>query len=202
MEKFCGSFPPVDIYLRKIVPDGAGLGGGSADAAAMAEALNSIFALGLDKRQLAEICSSIGADCPFFIYKRPMLAEGIGTNMEAIEIPGIKGLKIIVAKPPVSVSTSKAYARVKPTGCQLDFEKLSKLPIDDWHNHIYNDFENAIFEDYPQIKRLKDYFYRTGAVYASMSGSGSAVYALYRNDILADADYIRSDGTVVWTGSM
>lgn len=202
VEKFCGDLPPVDIFLRKIVPDGAGLGGGSADAAAMVEALDSLFGLGLDKRKMAEICSTVGADCPFFIYRRPELAEGTGTTMRSIDLPGLKGLNIVIAKPPVSVSTARAYAGVVPSGKELDFESLATLPVKDWRHCFYNDFEDSVFPEYPEIKALKDYFYEHGALYSSMSGSGSAVFALYEGDILADTESDMLRDMAVWTGSI
>lgn len=202
VEKACGKLPAVNIYLRKIVPDGAGLGGGSADAAAMVKCLNSIFALGMGNEMMSEICSTVGADCPFFIHKQPMVAEGTGTDLRPIDIPAIKGLNIIVAKPPVSVSTKEAYAGVIPSEEEIDLEALASLPVREWKEHFVNGFEETIFPSHPGIKAIKDYFYSTGAAYSSMSGSGTAVYALYEGDILADYHAAPLVGSAIWSGTI
>lgn len=200
VENFCGKLPPADIYLHKTVPDGAGLGGGSADAAAMVETIDNLFHLGLDRVTMTEICSGIGADCPFFIYKRPMLAQGIGTDLTNIDIPALKGLGIIVCKPPVSVSTAEAYSGVTPTHRELNLCELVQTPVSGWKNFLFNSFEESVFAAHPAIKTIKDYFYSTGAVYAAMSGSGSAVYGLYEGAILADYEAPELKGTSIWSG--
>ncbi len=200
VENFCEKLPPVDIYLHKTVPDGAGLGGGSADAAAMVETLNNMFNLGLTRKVMSEICAKIGADCPFFIYRCPMVAQGIGTEMEQIEIPALRGLGIIIAKPQESVSTAEAYFGANPTQRELDFADMAQLPIRKWKDNFFNSFEESVFPAHPHIRAIKEYFYSTGAVYASMSGSGSAVYGLYEGAILADCNAPALEGSVIWSG--
>lgn len=192
--------PEAEIFLRKIVPDGAGLGGGSADAAATVCGLNDLFALGLSKEKMAEICSSIGADCPFFVYDAPMLAEGIGTDLSEIEIPALKGLGIIVAKPDESVSTAEAYQGVQPDNTAAPLQIAAQSPIEQWREMFRNSFEESIFPTHPRIAALKEYFYRQGAIFAAMSGSGSAVFALFRGDILAAPDDVALRDCFTWSG--
>lgn len=170
---------PYKIIMQKIVPDGAGLGGGSADATAMLRLLNDAEDLGLPTETIAEIAATIGADCPFFAYDRPMLATGTGTTLTPVYID-LSGLWLLIAKPAgVSISTKQAYAGVKPSIPNEPLDRLLRLPIDQWQGRIKNDFEPSIFAIAPQVERLKREMLRAGAVYASMSGSGSSVYGLF-----------------------
>lgn len=173
------SFGPVDIHLHKIIPDGAGLGGGSADAAFTLIGLNDMFGLGLSVDRLAEIAAGLGADCPFFIYNRPMLATGTGTELTPLPDNPVGGLTIAVVKPPVSVSTREAYAGVVPAPEQTPLLELLKAPIEQWRDLVINDFEQSVFAKAPICAEIKRLLYQEGALYASMSGSGSAVYGLY-----------------------
>lgn len=202
IETVTGPLPPTDIYLHKTVPDGAGLGGGSADAAAMVRALNSLYALGLNEGQMWKICSRIGADCPFFLHPAAMIASDTGTTLQPIELPSLKNLNIIVAKPDTHVSTAEAYARVTPTGEEWDLRFIAQLSAPDWRSTIRNVFEYSLFPTHPEISRIKEYFYSIGAVYASMSGSGAAVYGLFDGDILADTDTPELRGATIWTGRL
>lgn len=197
-----GRIPPVDVYLRKVVPDGAGLGGGSADAAAMVMALDSIFCLNIGMAKLTEICSRIGADCPFFLHTSPMLATGTGTSLTEVKLPALEGLNIIVAKPFESVTTAEAYRGVEPSGMEIDLEQLAQLPPSEWRNTIFNSFEASIFPAHPKIEALKNYFYSCGAVYSAMSGSGSAVFGLFEGDILADPYAPALDNCDRWCGQL
>lgn len=178
--------PPVDIYLRKIIPDGAGLGGGSADASFTLRGLNDLFSLSLTDGELAEIAASLGADCPFFIYNKPMLCTGTGTDLAPIDI-NLSGLTIALVKPTVSVPTSQAYASTTPAIPEQTLQELVKMPVAQWGQSVKNDFEASVFPSYPAIAEVKSQLESMGAVYASMSGSGSSVYGLFAgNDILAD----------------
>lgn len=179
-------FPPVDIYLHKIIPDGAGLGGGSADAAFTLSTLNSLFSLQLGSDKLAEIASSIGADCPFFIYNRPMLCEGTGTSMRPIDICLPQNAKIALIKPPVSVSTKEAYASVHPHIPATPLPVLLQEPVERWQAAVKNDFETSVFPKYPVISEIKNGMMEMGALYASMSGSGSAVFGIFVNDNISE----------------
>lgn len=180
------SLPPVDIYLRKIIPDGAGLGGGSADAAFTLRGLNELFALGYSDADLARIASGLGADCPFFIYNRPMLCTGTGTDMEPIDLD-LTGMQILIAKPQVSVPTAAAYARTTPAMPEM---RISSVVADDpstWQGRLKNDFEASVFPAYPAIAELKRRIMELGPVYAAMSGSGASVFGLWAGDKLSPA---------------
>ncbi|MBD5258913.1 MAG: 4-(cytidine 5'-diphospho)-2-C-methyl-D-erythritol kinase [Barnesiella sp.] len=179
--------PPVDIYLQKIIPDGAGLGGGSADAAFTITTLNAMFNLGLDEATMASVAATIGSDCPFFIYNRPMLATGTGTTLSPIEID-IKGYSLVIVKPQVHVSTAEAYGGCKPRPMSIDLPQvLAQCAPADWERYgVINDFEATVFPRHEQIARVKSLLYNTGADYAAMSGSGASVFALFKRDILAE----------------
>lgn len=179
--------PPVDVYLHKVIPDGAGLGGGSADAAFALKAVNDIFSLDFDDETLAEIASAIGADCPFFIYNRPMLCEGTGTTLSDFDLRLPDGLTLVVVKPDVGVSTKEAYSGVIPAYPEISLAKrLSESDFNEWQNVVRNDFEYSVFPLYPSIAEIKKELFKMGASYASMSGSGSSVFAFFNSDIVAD----------------
>ncbi|MCM1162776.1 MAG: 4-(cytidine 5'-diphospho)-2-C-methyl-D-erythritol kinase [Muribaculaceae bacterium] len=177
--------PPVDIFLRKIIPDGAGLGGGSADAAFTLTLLNSMFGLGLSADELSARAARLGADCPLFVYNRPMLARGIGTELSPIDVD-LRGLTLVIVKPPVSVPTAQAYSRVTPAVPATPIPEILSLPVVEWQGRLKNDFEASVFPLHPMLADIKETLLRLGAVYASMSGSGSALYALFQTDILAE----------------
>ena len=170
--------PPVDIHLLKKIPLGAGLGGGSSDAASALRLLNNLFALGLSTEELETYAARLGADCAFFINAQPVFAEGIGDILTPIGL-SLNGYGIIVVKPDVFVSTKEAYAGVRPRRPQVSLRKVIGQPVETWRENMTNDFEESIFARYPVIGDVKDELYRLGAVYASMSGSGSSVYGLF-----------------------
>lgn len=177
--------PAVDIFLHKVIPDGAGLGGGSADAAFTLTTLNSLFSLGLSADRLAAIASRIGADCPFFIYNVAMLATGTGTTLTAVPLE-LKGWHIVVVKAPESVSTAEAYSRVVPAMPAEDIVRIIEDPVERWAGRLKNDFEPSVFGRLPRLRLIRSRLEEAGAVYTSMSGSGSAIYGLFRSDILAE----------------
>lgn len=172
--------PPVDIYLHKIVPDGAGLGGGSADAAYTLRALNEMFSLGLSRQELAEVAASVGADCPFFIYDTPMLATGIGEILTPVEIQ-LKGYHLGIVKPDTKVSTAEAYASVTPDDSAAPLEQITAMPPHEWRNKAVNHFEDSLFPSHPELAAIKQKLYQLGALYASMSGSGAALFGIFAN---------------------
>lgn len=178
LAEIVGGLPPVDIFLRKVIPDGAGLGGGSADAAFTLRGLNELFNLGFTAEQLADTASRLGADCPFFIYNRPMLCTETGTAMTEVSLPGLSQYIVAIVKPQVSVPTAKAYAGVTPVVPSTPLEDL--MPLFPYTDRIKNDFEKSIFPEYPIIADVKRRLYEDfGAIYASMSGSGSSVYGIF-----------------------
>ena len=168
----------VKITLDKRVPFGAGLGGGSSDATAVILALNELFNLGLSEDRLVEIAAMIGSDTAFFVRNTPQLCTGRGEKMEPIELP-LEGYYLAVAKPEEGVSTKEAYAGVKPAVPQVRLVDALQRPIGEWQGVVKNDFEPHIFVAHPAIAELKKAMLDAGAVYASMSGSGSAVFGLF-----------------------
>ena len=171
----------VKITFKKNVPFGAGLGGGSSDAAHMAIALNEIFALGLTREQLAEEVRPLGADCPFFVYNTPCYAEGIGDQLTPISLD-LSGLRLVMIKPACGVSTKEAYAGIKPKGtCEVfkDLKVLNVLNDLTILSALTNDFEETVCKVHPEIAEIKQRLQEAGALYAAMSGSGSTVFGLF-----------------------
>lgn len=176
----------VRIRFDKRIPFGAGLGGGSSDAAHMAIALNELFELGLSREQLAEEVSTLGADCAFFVYNTPCLAEGIGERLTPIPF-SLSGFRLVMLKPDIHVSTREAYAGIRLSGDQPSLAELVRkgvAPIDLVRHAdiIYNDFERTVFPLHPALADIKKRLQDAGAMYAAMSGSGSTVYGLFESD--------------------
>ena len=176
---------PVRIRLTKNSPVGAGLGGGSADGAFALRALSDLFGLGLSDDTLAALAARLGSDCPFFVYNRPMFVSGRGDVLEPFDVD-LSGYRIEVAVPEgVAVSTRDAYAGVIPSETKESGEakeplrEVLRLPVSAWRGRLVNDFERSVFPIHPEIAALKERFYAEGASYAAMSGSGSAVFALF-----------------------
>ena len=173
---------PVSIYLFKHVPTGAGLGGGSSDAAFMLKLLNERFDLGLTTEQLEERAARIGADCAFFVRNTPVFAEGIGNVFSDLRL-SLAGMTLVLVKPDVFVSTADAYRLVRPQRPEKSLKDLLAQPIEQWKDAVKNDFEASVFPKYPEIAAIKDRLYDLGAVYASMSGSGAAVYGIFNEPV-------------------
>ena len=175
--------PPVKIFLEKTSPVGAGLGGGSADAAFALKMLNEMCELGLTEQQLAQYAARLGSDCAFFIYNRPMFGEGRGEILTDFELElGLSDqFELQVLTPAgIAVSTKDAYAGIKPHLPEVPLREALAKPIEEWSGILINDFEETVFAKYPELAATKRSLYDSGAVYASMSGSGSALFALYR----------------------
>jgi 4-diphosphocytidyl-2-C-methyl-D-erythritol kinase len=172
------SIANVEIYLHKHIPIGAGLGGGSADAALTLMGLNQLFELELNKTQLKKYALRLGADCPFFIDDRPTLVEGIGEKLSSIDLD-LSTFEIRLINSEIHISTADAYNRVSPQIPETPLNVLIKLPIEKWKGKIKNDFEKSIFEKHPKLQSIKEQLYKDGAIYASMSGSGSTIYGFF-----------------------
>lgn len=173
---------PVDIHMYKHIPAGAGLGGGSSDAACMIKLLNDKFSLGLSTERMEEYAVKLGADCAFFIRNKPVFATGIGNLFEPVEL-SLKGYHIILIKPDIFVSTRDAFAEIKPVRPAVSLKEIVKQPIETWKSSMKNDFEDSVFKKFPEIAAIKDELYDLGAVYAAMSGSGSSVYGIFEAPI-------------------
>lgn len=174
--------PPVDIHLFKHIPTGAGLGGGSADCAFMIKLLNEKFHLELSIEQMETYAAKLGADCAFFIQNKPVFATGIGNVFQPIDF-SLKGYHLVLVKPNSSVATREAYANITPRKPEVSLLQIIKQPIETWKNSMKNDFEDSVFLTHPEIAAIKDKLYDLGAVYASMSGSGSAVFGIFNAPI-------------------
>ncbi len=194
------NLPPVDIHLFKHIPSGAGLGGGSADAAFMLKLLNGKFSLGLTDDTLEEYAARLGADCAFFIKNEPTYAEGIGNIFSPISL-SLKGYKLLLVKPDIFVSTRDAFSKIKPCHPKKSLKEIVLLPIEEWKEYMFNDFEESVFPQFPAIGDIKEEMYKQGAVYASMSGSGSSVYGLFNsNAVLPEIDFGKN--SLVYKGEL
>lgn len=191
--------PSVDVHLHKIVPMGAGLGGGSSDAANALTLLNEVFNLNLSNFQLEQFASKLGSDCAYFIHRRPMIGTGRGETLNTIDV-SLEGKFIVVIKPDVHVSTKDAYNGVRPynEGTSIA-EIITQHNIFAWKDLLVNDFEASVFKQFPIIQQVKEELYNQGAEYASMSGSGSAVFGIFNTEVnlknnTKDMDY--------WSGTL
>ena len=176
---------PVEIHLYKHIPDGAGLGGGSSDAAHTLVMLNKMFELGISDADLAAMAATLGADCAFFVYNRPMMATGIGDVLSPLDVD-LKGKTLLLVKPPVGVDTRTAYSRVAPAKPVADLAQTIAQPVESWDGLLVNDFEPSVFAALPQLWLIKARLMDAGAQYAAMSGSGSTVFGIFDGDILAE----------------
>ena len=191
--------PKVDISLYKHIPTGAGLGGGSADAAFALKMLNEIAALGLTAEELRAYAARIGADCAFFIYNTPMMATGIGDILSLIDVQ-LKGKTLLLVKPNVSVPTAEAYSRVTPKPSEIELSEILSKPICEWKNLLKNDFEPSVFSAHPELSLIKEQIYGFGAEYASMSGSGSSIFGIFESANMAEnakSAFAESDAYVI-----
>ena len=179
------SLPPVEMHLYKHIPDGAGLGGGSSDAAHTLLMLNRMFDLGISDANLAALAATLGADCAFFIYNRPMLATGIGDVLTPVDVD-LRGKTLLLVKPPVGVDTRTAYSRVAPCVPDVPLTEVIHRPVLAWDGMLVNDFEASVFAALPRLWLIKAALIDAGAQYAAMSGSGSTVFGIFDSDNLAE----------------
>lgn len=173
-----GGPPGLRVHLHKVIPPGAGLGGGSSDAAFALKLLNELQGLSLPVADLQELARRLGSDCAFFIENKPVLASGKGDQFEPLDLD-LSGYRIEIVVPPVHVGTPEAYGMVTPKKPLLPLKEVIKLPLTEWKGNLVNDFEQPVMKKYPLIREAKEALYRQGALYASMSGSGSAVYGIF-----------------------
>ncbi len=172
-------FPRIHIHLHKTIPVGAGLGGGSSDAAGMLRVLNRYFIFGLNSEELRTFAVRLGSDAPFFIDGTPSFAEGVGNILSEFPLD-LSSYNIVLLYPGLNISTAEAYTGCVPCPTGLSLRQILNLPVGEWRGRVINDFELNIFRNCPQLGELKMALYEAGAVYASMSGSGSTVYGIFR----------------------
>lgn len=182
------SFPTLEVHLLKKIPFGAGLGGGSADASFMLKLVNDTFQLGATNEELAELALRLGADCPFFIYNRPLFATGVGEIFEEIEV-SLDGYYFVLVKPEVHVSTKDAFGGISPQRPLISLKEIIRQPISEWKELLVNDFEQTVCAKHPVISKVKDQLYEYGAIYASMSGSGSSVYGIFSKETTFNGNF-------------
>jgi 4-diphosphocytidyl-2-C-methyl-D-erythritol kinase len=190
------TLPPVRIHLHKIIPTGAGLGGGSSDGAYTLRLLNDLFNLNLAPTALAAYAAQLGSDCAFFTQDTPQLGTGRGEILTPVDI-SLKGRFLVLAKPPIHVSTAEAYAGITPATPATGLTQiLAQEPLAAWKEKLHNDFEASVFARHPPIQALKENLYRAGALYASMSGSGAAVFGIFDQGV----DLAFDPGVAHWSG--
>lgn len=175
------SLPRIHAHLYKAIPTQAGMGGGSSDCAAMIRLLNETFRLGMSDDEMIYHAAKLGADCPFFIIGKPTYAEGIGERLTPIDLD-LSGWHIGVVRPDIPVSTREAFSLISPKATETKCRDIVSQPVETWRDLLTNDFEKSVFAIHPEIGLLKERLYRLGAVYAAMSGSGSSVFGLFRNE--------------------
>lgn len=170
--------PPVRFHLHKQIPSGAGLGGGSSNASITLKGLNRLAKPPLDDSRLHVIASMLGSDCPFFIHSGAMMMEGRGEVLSPVRL-NLDHLYLVLIYPEVQISTAEAYSGIKPVMPEKHLRELVSRPVEEWQGSVVNDFESHIFDRFPELGRIRDSLYFQGAVYASMSGSGSSIYGLF-----------------------
>ncbi|MBL7110813.1 MAG: 4-(cytidine 5'-diphospho)-2-C-methyl-D-erythritol kinase [Bacteroidales bacterium] len=171
--------PPLEVHLHKNIPPGAGLGGGSADVVFFLKKLVDFFNLPLDFNKQFEIASETGSDCPFFLFNRPMIATGRGELLSEAKV-NLKGCYLLLVMPGIHISTQQAFSAIKPNGRENLIANRYHLPVEEWKDNLVNQFEEALFPQYPVLQEIKNTLYSMGAVYASMTGSGSGIYGIFR----------------------
>lgn len=174
--------PPVHIHLHKIIPMGAGLGGGSSDAAFTLMGLRDFFDLALTNEQLVPYAQQLGSDCAFFLSQQAQLGKGKGDELSPIA-RSLTGYHVLLIYPNFGISTQEAYAQVRPQAPTYDLTKCILLPIEQWNDCISNDFELSLFSKYPILAQIKQELYDQGAIYAAMSGSGSTLFGLFKKEV-------------------
>ena len=170
--------PPVQVHLHKAIPTGAGLGGGSADGAFMLMLLDKKFELQLTQAQLIDYALQLGSDCPFFIINKPVFATGRGEKMSAVDVD-LSGYTFVIVNPQIHISTRESFALLTPKVPVKNIEAILQQPINTWKDELINDFEKGLFQSFPEIEAVKMALYNSGAVYASMTGTGSTVFGIF-----------------------
>lgn len=182
LQKDFPRLPPVSVHLHKTIPVGAGLGGGSSDAAFMLRLLNEKYRLELSAARLSGYASALGSDCAFFLRDQPCYATGRGDELSPSQV-GLGSFRIVLVCPDLQVNTGWAYSRIVPAVPAVPLKQILERPVDSWRDEVKNDFEGPVFAAYPRLGKIKQSLYDRGAIYASMSGSGSSVFGLFRGDV-------------------
>lgn len=187
----------IAIHLHKVLPMGAGIGGGSADGAFALKMINEIFELELNTEQLQDFASRLGSDCPFFIENTPKFCFEKGNKFEEIDL-SLQGKYILLVNPQIHISTAEAYSGVLPKKPLISIQEILKSPISEWKGVLLNDFEEKIIKNYPKIGQIKSHLYDLGASYASMTGSGSTVFGILSKEVEHIENHF--EGCIIWQG--
>jgi len=174
--------PRIHAHLYKSIPTQAGMGGGSSDCSFMIKILNEQYNLGLSEEQMISYAASLGADCPFFIHNSPCYAEGIGEQLEPVDL-SLKGLYLAIVRPDIPVSTKEAFSLITPCQPTYNCRDVVMQPIEEWRYCLHNDFERSVFAIHPELEDIKKELYKKGAVYSAMSGSGSSIFGLFKQPV-------------------
>jgi len=192
------TLPPVAIHLHKQIPVGAGLGGGSSNASIVLTGLNTLVNSPVSPGRLSELAGQLGSDCPFFLQKLPMMMEGRGERLSRVNV-SLNTYYLVLLFPEIHISTAEAYAAVSPAMPDLHLRQLIEGPMDHWNDQVLNEFEKSAFIRYPLLETLKLTLYKAGALYASMSGSGSSLYGIFKTQPVLPEE-IRKH--VIWEGAL
>jgi 4-diphosphocytidyl-2-C-methyl-D-erythritol kinase len=187
---------PLEINLYKAIPSGAGMGGGSSDAAAVIKMINYFFDLQLSVEQLNAYALELGSDCPFFIQSAPCFASGRGEILDPVSLD-LSGYSILMIHPDIRIETAWAFSRIKPASPEYDLRKSILKPIKNWVNLIHNDFEGPVFEAYPLLYSIKKRLYASGAIYAAMTGSGSTIFGIFEKSALPEVNFENARQTII-----
>lgn len=188
LKKDFPDLPKIKLHLHKSIPIGAGLGGGSADGAFTLQLLNKKFELGLSPDYLADYALSLGSDCPFFIYNKPIFATGRGEIFHPIEL-NLHQYKIVLVYTGFYINTAEAFSGITPAIPELSIKEIIQLSPENWKEKLVNNFETTVFKKYPELEKIKEQLYKAGAIYASMSGSGSVIYGLFEKGKTIDLNF-------------
>jgi 4-diphosphocytidyl-2-C-methyl-D-erythritol kinase len=186
LKKDFPDIPPVLIHLHKVIPSGAGLGGGSSDGASTLCLLNELFQLGLSNEQLIEYAIRLGSDCPFFIINRPCSGKGRGEILTPLDFPVLKGYFVVLVNPGIHIDTRWAFGQINAKGLKsspMPPAEVLKLPVPEWKEKLTNDFTTPVYKQYPEIRNIEEQLYQLGAEYAVMTGTGSTVYGVFKEKI-------------------
>jgi 4-diphosphocytidyl-2-C-methyl-D-erythritol kinase len=188
----------VNIHLHKVLPMGAGIGGGSADGAFALKMLNELFKIDLSVKELEALAEKLGSDCPFFIENKPKFCFGRGTEFEEVEI-SLKDKYMLLVNPQIHISTAEAYAGIRPSRPNVGIKDIVKRPLSEWKGLLKNDFEKKIIDNHPRIESIKEKLYELGAEYASMTGSGSTLFGIFDSPV-SNMDVVFGD-CICWQGA-
>jgi len=181
LKKDFPQLPSIKMHLHKLIPSGAGLGGGSSDGAFTLKMLSEKFYLGLSKEQLIFYASQLGSDCSFFILNKPCMATGRGEILEPVEL-NLDNYKILLVYPGIHINTAMAYSQIIPSGKGDFLKNIISQPVESWKENLFNDFEKSIFKNHPETGKVKEKLYESGALYAALSGSGSSVFGIFKHE--------------------